>query len=257
MFAHLALSRPLAVLDLETTGPDPATARAVEVSVLRVEPDGRHAHRTRRLDPGGPIPASATAVHGIADADVAGCPPFRRVAAGLAALLDGCDLCGFNLKRYDLRVLAAEFRRAGVAFDLAGRAVVDVMELYHGLHPRTLTAAVRQYLGREHAGAHGAAADTAAAAAVLDAILAAHAELPRDAAGLATRFAGPTAADAGGFFTRVGGEVRLRVGRHRGQPLTALAAREPDYLRWLARQEVSPDTTRLALDALLQAGVAA
>src|SRR5437016_1901677 len=102
MFKNLILSRPLAVIDLETTGINPLFDRIVEISVLKVSPDAPPDHRTRRLNPGVPIPLEAQAIHGIGDADVAHEPEFRDVAGGLRELLDGCDLCGFNLKRFDL-----------------------------------------------------------------------------------------------------------------------------------------------------------
>src|SRR3954453_6268942 len=114
MLKNIKLDRPLAVLDLETTGVDPKTDRIVEVSVLKLVPGGGHDHRTRRVNPGVPIPPEATAVHGITDDDVADCPAFRAIAPGLARFLDGCDLCGFNILKYDLRMLAGEDNRGRV-----------------------------------------------------------------------------------------------------------------------------------------------
>ena len=148
---HLQLERPLAVLDTETTGVDPLTDRIVELAVVRLDPDGAARRYRRLVDPGVPIPPAATAVHGIADADVAGRPRFAAIADRLARRLDGCDLAGFNLRRFDLPLLAAEFARAGVAFDPADRAVVDAQQIYHAREPRDLAAAVRFYCGREHA----------------------------------------------------------------------------------------------------------
>ncbi len=113
MLKNLALTRPLAVIDLETTGVNPQTDRIVEACVLKLLPAGGKKQITRRLNPGIPIPAEASAVHGIFDADVAGEPAFAAVAGSLMDLLDGCDLCGFNIRRFDLRVLHAEFQRAG------------------------------------------------------------------------------------------------------------------------------------------------
>jgi DNA polymerase-3 subunit epsilon len=121
MLRNIRLDRPLAVLDLETTGHDPKLDRIVEVSVLRVRPDGGHDHRTRRVRPGVPIPPGATAIHGIGDGDVADSPAFRAIAPGLARFLDGCDLAGFNILNFDLRLLAAEFNRVGLVFPVAGR----------------------------------------------------------------------------------------------------------------------------------------
>ena len=114
MLKNIRLDRPLAVLDLETTGTDPKLDRIIEISVLRVLPGGGHDHRTRRVNPGVPIPSEATAIHGISDDDVADCPAFRAIAPSLVRFLDGCDLAGFNILNFDLRLLVAEFNRVGL-----------------------------------------------------------------------------------------------------------------------------------------------
>ena len=145
MLKNIALDRPLAVIDLETTGTDPKCDRIVEVSVLKLTTGGEPDHRTRRVNPGVPIPPEATAVHGITDDDVADMPTFRAIAPGLARHLDGCDLAGFNVLNFDLRLLVAEYNRAGMTFPVAGRRVVDACNIYHRREPRDLTAAYRFY----------------------------------------------------------------------------------------------------------------
>src|SRR3954451_9189287 len=131
MLKNITLDRPLAVLDLETTGTDTKTDRIVEVSVLKLVPGGQPDHRTRRVNPGVPIPPEATAVHKISDDDVADCPTFRAIAPSLARFLDGCDLAGFNILNFDLRLLVAEYNRAGLVFPVAGRKVIDACRIYH------------------------------------------------------------------------------------------------------------------------------
>lgn len=256
MIPNLTLRRPLAVLDLETTGVDTRTDRVVEISVLKVWPERRVEEYTRRLNPGVPIPREATAVHGIGDADVRDAPRFEDVADDLRARLDDCDLCGFNLKRFDLPLLAAEFRRAGCPFVLEGRALIDPQEIFHARERRDLTAAVRFYLGRDHDGAHGAAADVRATAAVLDAMLARYPDLRRDVEGLHGQFLDPRAVDPNGFFTRVGGEIRFAKGKHRGQPLAFIARTSPDYLEWMLAQDFFEDTKAIAREALRRRGAA-
>src|SRR3954470_24327215 len=184
MLRHIRLDRPLAALDLETTGTDPKLDRLVEVSVLRVRPDGGHDHRTQRVNPGVLIPPAATAIHGIGDADVAGSPSFRAIAPGLARFLDGCDLAGFNVLNFDLRLLVAEFNRIGLAFPVAGRRVIDTCRIFHLREPRDLTAAYKFYCGLRHEGAHGAAADVLATTAILDGQVARYADLPGTIDGL-------------------------------------------------------------------------
>jgi DNA polymerase-3 subunit epsilon len=158
----MRLERPLAVFDLGATGLDVGTARVVEVAVVRVGPDGTSPAFHRRVNPGAPIPPAAAAVHNIADGDVAGCPPSKAVAPELFGTLAGTDLAGLGIARFDVPLLAAEFARAGIEFSLAGRAVVAALAIFHRHERRDLAAAVKVFLGREHAGAHSALADARA-----------------------------------------------------------------------------------------------
>lgn len=175
---------------------------------------------------------------------------FAAVARGLNEFLQGCDLCGFNLKRFDLRVLYCEFQRVGIPFDLSGRAIVDPMEMYHRMEPRNLAAAVRHYLSQEHEAAHSAEGDTLATLEVLDAMVGRYPDLPRDPSGIHEQFRDPNAVDSGGFLTRVEGEIRFANGKFRGQPLTSVAERDPGYLRWVLGSDFFEDTTAIVAEAL-------
>jgi DNA polymerase-3 subunit epsilon len=250
MFKHLVLQKPLVILDLETTGTDPQTARIVEIGILKILPNGRQKERHYRLNPGVPIPFEATAVHGITDADVANEPRFEELAADLRAFLDGCDLCGFNIKRFDLRVLYLEFNRISQPLTLEGRAIVDAMEIFHSREPRDLPAAVRFYCGREHEHAHTASADVLATAEVLDAMLGRYTDLPRTVTNLDQHLKNPNAVDSSGNFIRVEGEVRFAFGKYRGQPLDAVARMKPDYLHWMLTQSFFDDTKTIVKNAL-------
>lgn len=250
MFRHLVLTRPLAVIDLETTGINPQTDRIVEISVLRLAPREERVHKTRRINPEMPIPPAATAIHKITDADVAAEPTFAVLARGLLDFLEGCDLCGFNLKKFDLRMLHAEFQRAGMTLPLEDRAIIDPMEIFHAYEKRTLEAAVQFYLAREHAGAHGAEADVLATAEVLDAMLARYGDLPREVASLHRQFGPAGGVDSDNFFTKVESEIRFAKGKHRGQPLDAIAKRDADYLRWMLGKDLFPDTKAVVAAAL-------
>jgi DNA polymerase-3 subunit epsilon len=178
----LTLYRPLAFIDLETTGIDPARDRIIDLALVVVHPNGRSNEWVIRVDPGVPIPLDASRVHGIVDQDVRGCPPFAAYAQTLAVLLAGCDLAGFNLLRFDLPLLEAEFQRCGLSFAREGRALVDAMVIFHQreqLKRRNLSAAVRHYCGRAHLCAHSALADVRATIAVLTAQLQRYPDLPR------------------------------------------------------------------------------
>ncbi len=254
MLRNIALERPLAVLDLETTGVDPKVDRIVEISVLKLAPGAEPDHRTRRVNPGVPIPPEASAVHGITDDDVADMPTFRAIAPGLARYLDGCDLCGFNILKYDLRLLAAEYNRVDVAFPIAGRKVVDACHIFHRREPRDLSAAYRFYCGLDHEGAHGAAADVLATLAILDAQVSRYADLPRTIDGLHEHCADPRALDMSGMFARADeGQVVFIMGKYKGRTLDDIARSKPDYLQWMIGADYFDDTKSIVSDALRRA----
>ena len=217
----------------------PRNDRIVEVGVLKVAPDAGPIRYRRLVNPGIPIPPAARAVHGIADEDVAEKPRFRAIAPRLARLLADADLAGFNIRRFDLPFLAAEFARAGIAFAIGrSRACWTPSGSTIEREPRDLAAALRFYCGREHADAHGALADAEATAAILDAQVARYADLPRTVAGLHESM---TDVDVGGRFRTEGGRVVFAFGKHLGRPLDEVARRDPGYLGWLLNQDFLDD----------------
>ena len=244
---NLILGRPLAVVDLETTGIDARNDRIVEVGVLKLDPAAGPIRYRRLVHPGVPIPEAAVAVHGITDEDVAARPRFRAIAPRLARLLADADLAGFNLRRFDLPFLAAEFRRAGVAFAIAGRAVLDAQQIFHAREPRDLAAALRLYCGRAHEGAHSALADAEATAAVLDAQVGHYSDLPATVPVLHSLL---TEVDVGGRFRVDAGRVVFAFGKHLGRPLDEVARLDPSYLAWMLGQDFLDDAKELAERAL-------
>ncbi len=233
------LDRPLVFLDLETTGLRVGQDRIVELAVLRLSPQGDITEKVRRFNPGMPIPPEATAVHGIRDADVADAPPFEARARSLARFLGPCDLCGFNVRRFDLPMLLAEFQRAGVPFDPTAHRTIDVQMIFHREEPRDLSAAARFYLEREPEGAHTALGDIRTTAAVLAAQLERYDHLPRALDGLA-RYCdevSPFRTEFDRWFQEADGELVFQRGKHSGRELRDVAAHEPDYLRWMLSLE--------------------
>lgn len=231
----LPLDRPLVFFDLETTGLNLATDRIVELALIRISPGGDVLEKVRRFNPGIPIPAEATAVHGITDEDVADEAPFHRRARALAELLEDCDLAGFNVRRYDLPLLVAEFRRAGIDFDVRGRKVIDVQAIFHMEERRDLSGAARFYLEREHPEAHTALGDIRTSAAVLAAQLERYAHLPRDMDGLhayCDEYA-PIETAVGRWFEETDEGLRFRRGKHSGSLLEDVARADASYLEWM------------------------
>jgi DNA polymerase-3 subunit epsilon len=249
MLKHLRQERALTFVDVETTGVDPRRDRMVEVALVRLAPGTAPRTLELRFNPQCPIPAAAAAVHGIQDEDVAGCPTFAERADQIARHIGVSDLAGFGVARFDLPFLVAEFARVGREARLQGRKVVDALALFHRVEPRDLTAAVRRYCGREHAHAHRAGDDALAAAAVLDAMLAAHANLPRGVPALHDYL---IPVDIEGWFRSQDGDIVLARGKHRDDPLVEVARRDPSYLVWLASQVMS-DARRIIEVALSQA----
>lgn len=245
------MDRPIVFFDLETTGTDPSSDRIVEISVLRIDPDGHRETRTRRLDPGRPIPPEATAVHGISDEDVRDAPTFRQVARSLLEFLGDADLAGFNIRRFDVPLLDREFMDCDLELGLEQRRVVDAMAIFHRKERRDLAAAVAFYLGRSHEGAHSAEGDVLATADVLEAQLDRYSDLPRGVAELdrwGRRHANEV--DASGKFLREGERVVFAFGKHRGRALDDVATEDRDYLEWLMGTDFPADARLLVRRAL-------
>lgn len=241
----LKLERPLICLDLETTGPNPETDRIVEIGLVRLNPDGTRASARLRIHPGRPIPPEATAVHGITDADVAECRSFAESALWLTEALRGCDLAGFNLRRFDLPVLRREFALAGVPWPCEGARVVDAFCIFRDREPRTLVAAVKFYCGREHTGAHSALSDAEATLDVLLGQLARYPDLPRDLDALDTASGGRQpewATECGRLRRNAAGELVIHFGRHTGSRLMDM---DGGFLNWVLDRDFPADVKAL------------
>ncbi len=229
------LERPLVFFDLETTGLKVAEDRIIELAIIRLSPQGDVLERVRRFNPGVPIPAGASEVHGIYDADVADEAPFASRAHALYEMLDPCDLAGFNIRRFDVPMLLAEFRRAGITFDAGNRKLIDVQLIFHHNERRDLSAAAKFYLEREHQEAHSALGDIRTTAAVLAAQLERYDDVPKDLAGLndycdsIRKF--ETEFDR--WFGDSEGGLIFKRGKHRGETLAEVARDNSGYLMWM------------------------
>jgi DNA polymerase-3 subunit epsilon len=251
---ELVLDRPLAFFDLETTGTRPQQDRIVEICVLKLDPDGKRSTRTWRLNPEMSIPHAASAVHGIYDQDVADAPTFADIGESLYELLNCCDLAGFNIIRFDVPLLVAEFQRCGLRYSLLNRKLVDCLRIFHKREPRDLSAALKFYCGDAHVGAHGAEADALATARILESQLACYEDLPRDVSALDHYCTDrpDDAVDPQGKLRWKAGKVTLGFGRYRGAYLDALAIDDPDYLRHLLYQDFSDEVKTMVHQALIR-----
>jgi DNA polymerase-3 subunit epsilon len=233
------LTRPLVILDTETTGAVPYRDRVVEIGAVKLFPDGTRERWARRINPEMRIPVEATAIHGITNVDVEGCPPFRRIAEEFVRWIGDADLCGFNIHAFDLRILKVEMARCGVDFPMEGRKIIDVQVIFHRREPRDLSAAVRFYLDRDHAGAHGAEADAEATLDVLAAQLERYSDLDRTAAGLDAVSRRPSNrwVDPDRKLEWRDGQACLTFGKHAGRSLQDVLASDPPYVDWILERD--------------------
>ncbi len=244
---NLNLKNSIVFFDLETTGTNINSDRIVEISYLKIYPNGKEETKTMRINPEMHIPESATAVHGIHDEDVAHCPRFKEVAASIARDIEGCDLAGFNSNRFDIPVLAEEFLRAGVDIDMSKRKFIDVQVIYHKLEQRTLSAAYKFYCGKNLEDAHTAEADTRATYEVLKAQLDRYPEdLQNDMAFLSQYSSYNRNVDFAGrmVYDENGVEV-FNFGKYKGMPVTEVLHRDPGYYSWILQGDFTLNTKQM------------
>ncbi|NQW17339.1 MAG: 3'-5' exonuclease [Chloroflexi bacterium] len=254
---NLELTRPLAIIDVQSTGVDPTTARIVSLGVLKIDPDGTEHLRSVRFNPGTPIPAGATAVHGITDEEVADFPPFRSFATALAGHLEDCDLAGFGIERFGAPLLQAEFKRAGTPFDLKGRRVIDTMSIFHKKEPRDFQAAYEVFVGGVAPPRSDSEAFVKASLDVLSGELEVYEDIGNTVDAL-HEFLHPlpeNAVDERGMLIRAeSGDLVLNFGRHKGRSAKDVAMDAPDYLEWLTGQPDIPVDMKAALAEELGSG---
>ena len=231
---ELKLSKPICFFDLETTGIDITKDRIVEISILKVYPNGNKESKTWLVNPTIPIPKAASDVHGITDERVAGEPTFKELAKQIHNMIKDSDLAGYNSDRFDIPLLAEEMLRAEVDFDLGNRVSVDVQTIFHKMEQRTLSAAYKFYCGKDLIDAHTASADTNATYEILKAQLDRYDNLENNIKKLSEFTYRKQIADFAGFigYNDKGEEV-FTFGKHKGKRVEDIFDEEPGYFGWL------------------------
>lgn len=231
---ELNLNRPLCFFDLETTGTNVAKDRIVEISILKVYPNGNRESRTWLVNPEMRIPKEAEAVHKISNEKVANEPTFKQLAPTVHEMIKGCDLAGYNSNRFDIPLLAEEMLRAGIDFDLRNTLAIDVQTIFHKMEQRTLAAAYKFYCGKELFDAHSAEADTIATYEVLKSQLDRYPDLENDAKWLAAFSERVPCADVAGLiaFDKDGREI-FTFGKYKGKCVEDIFDQEPGYFSWI------------------------
>ncbi len=243
----LNLKNPILFFDIESTGLNVATDRIVEISALKVMPNGDQEIKTRRINPTIPISPEAQSIHGISNEDVADCPTFKEIAKSLANWMSGCDFAGYNAIKFDIPLLAEEFLRAGVSFDFRKRKMVDVQNIFHKMEQRTLAAAYKFYCDKQLENAHSAEADTIATYEILEAQLDRYKEtLENDVKFLAEFSTHNKFLDYAGRIILDEKETPIiNFGKHKGKPVESVLKSDPGYYSWIMNGEFTLDTKQV------------
>lgn len=247
---ELKLNRPICFFDLETTGIDVAKDRIVEISILKIFPNGNKESKTWLVNPERPIPKESTAIHGITDEKVANEPTFNALAPHVYNMIKDSDLAGFNSDRFDIPLLAEELLRAGVDFEMGNRVSVDIQTIFHKKEERTLSAAYRFYCNESLENAHSAAADTNATYEILKAQLDRYEDLENDIKTLSEYTTRKKSLDFAGFIAlNEDGKEIFTFGKHKGALVEEVLEKEPGYYSWIQKAEF-PLYTKKVLTAL-------
>lgn len=250
----LNLTKPIVFFDLETTGTNITSDRIVEISYIKVFPDGREESKTMRINPERHIPEEATRVHHISDADVADQSTFKEVSHQLAQVFTGSDIAGYNSNRFDVPLLVEEFLRVGINIDLSKCRFVDVQTIFHKMEQRTLSAAYQFYCGKDLDGAHSADADTRATYEVLKAQLDRYSNLKNEIAALAEFSSQNRNVDFAGRIVLNDKDVPVfNFGKYKGQPVEEVFRRDIGYYGWMMQGDFPLNTKNVISAIKLQA----
>jgi len=247
---QLELKRPIVFFDLETTGINVIKDRIVEISLLKIFPGGDRQSYTYLINPTIPIPEEVVKIHNISDEDVKDKPTFKEMARNIAKFLEGCDLGGYNSNKFDIPLLAEEFLRADIDFDLKKHMCVDVQVIFHKLEPRTLSAAYKFYCKKDLINAHSAEADTLATYEILLSQIEKYSELKNDIASISNFSAHTKNVDFAGRIVYNKDEKEVfNFGKHKGKTVEEVLKKDPGYYSWIMNNEF-PLYTKKVLTAL-------
>ena len=250
---ELKLKNPIVFFDLETTGVDVVKDRIVEISIVKVNPDGSKDVKTRRINPTIPIPEESSKVHGIYDEDIKDEPTFKTIARSLAEFIKGCDFAGYNSNRFDIPLLVEEFLRAGVDIDIKKHKCVDVQTIFHKKEQRTLSAAYMFYCDKTLENAHSAEADTLATYEILKSQLDKYNDLENDIDFLAEFSTLNNFVDyAGRIIYNEEGEEVFNFGKHKDKKVADVFAKDPSYFSWIMNGDFPQYTKKILTEIRLK-----
>ncbi|MFP5042753.1 exonuclease domain-containing protein [Parasediminibacterium sp. JCM 36343] len=239
----LQLSRPLAFIDLETTGINITNDRIVEIGIVKIMADGSKVVKRKLINPTIPIPQASSDIHGITDEMVKDAPTFKQVANEVKQFIENCDLGGYNSNRFDLPVLIEEFSRAGLEFSVEGKKLVDVQKVFHLMEQRTLSAAYKFYCNKVLEGAHGAEADALATWEVLEAQVERYPNIGNTLESIVKFTGEDDIVDFARRFVRDAKGIEIfNFGKHKGKPVAQVLKEEPQYYDWMMKGDFALNT---------------
>lgn len=243
---RLNLKNPIIFFDLETTGTDVTTDRIVEMTYLKISPNGNEEVKTFRVNPGVHIPEKSTAIHGITDEDVKDAPRFTEIAKTIEKAFEGCDFAGYNSNKFDLPLLAEEFIRADMDMDLMKRKFIDIQVIFHKKEQRTLSAAYKFYCDKALENAHSSEADTMATYEILKAQLDRYPDLPNGVDELSKFSSHNRNVDFMGrmIYDDEGREV-FNFGKYKGQHVEEVFRKDPSYYGWMMNGQFPLHTKKI------------
>ena len=248
---NLKLARPIAFIDLETTGINITNDRIVEIGIVKIQVDGTKQVKRKLINPTIPIPKASSDVHGITDEMVRDAPTFKQVANEIKQFIDNSDLGGYNSNRFDLPLLIEEFSRAGITFGIDGKKMVDVQKVFHQMEQRTLSAAYKFYCNKILEGAHGAEADATATWEILEAQIERYPNLG-DTVDSIVKFTGED--DIVDFARRFIKDERgveiFNFGKHKGKSIAQVLKEEPQYYDWMMKGDFALNTKQKLTEIL-------
>jgi DNA polymerase-3 subunit epsilon len=246
----LQLTRPIAFIDLETTGINVSTDKIVEIAIVKILTDGTKQVKRKLINPLMPIPATSSAIHGITNEMVKDAPSFKQAANEIKQFIDNCDLAGYNSNRFDVPMLIEEFLRAGMEFSVDGKKLLDVQKVYHMMEQRTLGAAYKFYCNKQLDNAHSAEIDATATWEVLEAQLDRYPQIGATVEDIVKFTGEDDIIDFARRFIKLNGIEVFNFGKHKGKPVIQVLKEEPQYYDWMMKGDFAMNTKQKLTEIL-------
>jgi DNA polymerase-3 subunit epsilon len=242
----IKLSKPICFFDLETTGINISKDRIVEISILKVYPNSNKESRTWLVNPEISIPSEVSKIHGITNEMVINEPNFKVIGSQVKEMINNCDLGGFNSNKFDIPLLAEEFLRSNIDFDLEKIKCIDVQNIFHKMEKRTLGAAYKFYCKKDLIDAHSSKADTLATYEVLEAQIEKYSELENNVTFLSEFSSRNRTVDLAGFIIYDKNNVPcFSFGKHKGKSVDFIIDNEPGYFGWILNSDFPMYTKKI------------